>query len=234
MYNPQEKKLDPRTTSGHFIGYAEKSKGYRFYCPSHNTRIVESRNAKFLENDLISGSDQFQDIVHEKDNEDLPPTVSSSKLIVIHAPQAQSRVRQPTIEVPQVDNNLVDQNVNEEQEVHHEDEQIPLRRSTRPRRSTISGDYLVYLQESDCIIGADNDPLSFSQAISSTDSNLWMNAMKDEMDSMASNRVWDLVELPNGIKAIGCKWVFKTQKDSYGNIERHKARLVAKGFTQRE
>ena len=54
------------------------------------------------------------------------------------------------------------------------------------------------------------------------------------MNSMASNRVWDLVELPDGIKAIGCKWVFKTKKDSLGNIERHKARLVAKGFTQRE
>ena len=54
------------------------------------------------------------------------------------------------------------------------------------------------------------------------------------MNYMASNRVWDLVELPNGIKAIGCKWVFKTKKDSLGNIERHKVRLVAKGFYQRE
>ena len=54
IYNPQEKKLDLRTISGYFIGYAERSK---FYCPSHSTRIVESRNAKFLENDLISGSD---------------------------------------------------------------------------------------------------------------------------------------------------------------------------------
>jgi len=68
VYNPEEKKLDPRTISGFFIGYAEKSKGYRFYCLSHSTRIVESRNAKFLENDLISGSDQFQDIAFEKDH----------------------------------------------------------------------------------------------------------------------------------------------------------------------
>ena len=54
------------------------------------------------------------------------------------------------------------------------------------------------------------------------------------MDSMTSNQVWDFVELPVGVKAIGCRWVFKTKKDSEGNIERHKARLVAKGFTQRE
>ena len=54
------------------------------------------------------------------------------------------------------------------------------------------------------------------------------------MNSMASNRVEDLVELPYGVKSIGCKWVFKTKKDSQVNIERHKARLVAKGFTRRE
>ena len=28
IYNPQEKKLDPGTNSGYFIGYAERSKGY--------------------------------------------------------------------------------------------------------------------------------------------------------------------------------------------------------------
>ena len=58
--------------------------------------------------------------------------------------------------------------------------------------------------------------------------------MKDEMNSMTSNGVWNLVELPNGAKSIGCKWVFKTKKDSLGNIERYKARLVAKGFTKND
>ena len=70
--------------------------------------------------------------------------------------------------------------------------------------------------------------------MSSKESNSWYSAMKEEMNSMASNRVWDLIELPNGVKVVGCKWVFKTKKGSLGNIERHKARLIAKGFTQRE
>ena len=83
-------------------------------------------------------------------------------------------------------------------------------------------------------IGFEKDPETFSQAMSSKESNSWYNAMKEEMNSMASNRLWDLVELPDGIKAIGCKWVFKTKKDSLGNIKRHKARLVAKEFNQRE
>ena len=55
IYNPQEKKLDPRTISEYFIRYVERSKGYRFYYPYHITRIMESRNAKFLKNDLIIG-----------------------------------------------------------------------------------------------------------------------------------------------------------------------------------
>ena len=48
IYNPQEKKLDPMTISGYFIGYAEKSKGYKFYCPSHNTRLWNRETLNFL------------------------------------------------------------------------------------------------------------------------------------------------------------------------------------------
>ncbi|PKI54918.1 hypothetical protein CRG98_024700 [Punica granatum] len=51
---------------------------------------------------------------------------------------------------------------------------------------------------------------------------------------MTKNGVWDLVELPEGAVAIGCKWVYKTKIDASGNVERYKARLVAKGFTQKE
>ncbi|KAL6337594.1 hypothetical protein AAG906_037187 [Vitis piasezkii] len=183
------------------------SKGYRFYCPSHSTRIVKSRNAKFLENDLISGSDRFQDIVSEKDHIDAQPSTSSDRLIVIqNAPQVQMGDRQPIIEAPQIANdNPIDQVVQDSPEIVEQPvEQL------------------------------ENDPQTFSQAISCKESNLWYDAMKDEMNSMASNGVWNLVELPNGAKAIGCKWVFKTKKDSLGNIEIYKARLVAKGFTQNE
>ena len=50
--------------------------------------------------------------------------------------------------------------------------------------------------------------------MSCKESKLWFDAIKDEMSSMASNGVWDLIELPNGAKAIGYKWVFKTKKDA--------------------
>ena len=58
--------------------------------------------------------------------------------------------------------------------------------------------------------------------------------MKDEMTSMSHNKVWSLVDFPDGYRPIGCKWVFKTKCDAKGQVERYKARLVAKGYSQRE
>ena len=133
---------------------------------------MESRNAKFLENDLISGSDRFQDIVYEKDHIDAQPSTSSDRLIVIqNAPQVQTGDRQPIIEAPQIANdNPVDQVVQDSPEIieqpieqrdPHENVDLTLRRSTRVRKTTIRSDYVVYLQESDYNIGVENDPKRF-------------------------------------------------------------------------
>ena len=111
---------------------------------------------------------------------------------------------------------------------------IALSKPIRVRRPTISDNYLIYLQELDFDCGIDEDPISFSQAINSDKSNKQINAIKEELKSMAENNVWDLVELPEGSKRVGCKWVFKTKRDSNGNIKRFKARLVAKSYTQKD
>ena len=60
---------------------------------------------------------------------------------------------------------------------------------------------------------------------------MWHDAMKKEMNFMNSNSVWDLLDLLNRAKAISYTWVFKTKRDSLGNIGRYKVRLIAKGFT---
>jgi len=51
---------------------------------------------------------------------------------------------------------------------------------------------------------------------------------------MEHNDVWILIELPEGCKRAGCKWVFKTKCDCHGNLECYKAKLVAKDFTQKD
>jgi hypothetical protein len=56
IFNLGQEKLDERTTNYHFIGYSERSKGYRFYCPGRQTKFIETRHAIFLEDDMIKGS----------------------------------------------------------------------------------------------------------------------------------------------------------------------------------
>jgi len=114
------------------------------------------------------------------------------------------------------------------------EEPQPIRRSLRERKSAIPNDYVVYMNEDVCDIGKVDDPISFKEAMTSENSPKWLDAMEDELKSMSANDVWDLVEIPDGAKTVGCRWVYKTKYDSKGKIERFKARLVAKGFTQRE
>nr|GFA39226.1 putative ribonuclease H-like domain-containing protein [Tanacetum cinerariifolium] len=47
-------------------------------------------------------------------------------------------------------------------------------------------------------------------------------------------KVWVLVDLPHGKRAIGTKWIFRNKKDKRGIVVRNKARLVAQGHTQEE
>ncbi|KAB2628561.1 hypothetical protein D8674_033356 [Pyrus ussuriensis x Pyrus communis] len=54
IYNPNEKKLDSRIESCYFIGYSKKSKGFKFYCPQAHTRIQETGNAKFFEDQDVA------------------------------------------------------------------------------------------------------------------------------------------------------------------------------------
>jgi hypothetical protein len=56
--------------------------------------------------------------------------------------------------------------------------------------------------------------------------------MDEEMVALDANMTWELVPLPKGKKAIGCKWVYKMKHNSDGSINRYKARLEAKGYAQ--
>ncbi|KAJ9566348.1 hypothetical protein OSB04_002314 [Centaurea solstitialis] len=82
-----------------------------------------------------------------------------------------------------------------------------LRRSNRVRQEPDR--YLGFLVSQDN--GDLNEPTSYGEAVSGSESEQWQKAMKAEMQSMYDNQVWELTDLPQ---------------------HTFKARLVAKGFTQ--
>uniref|UniRef100_A0A8R7UKV5 Retroviral polymerase SH3-like domain-containing protein n=1 Tax=Triticum urartu TaxID=4572 RepID=A0A8R7UKV5_TRIUA len=55
VFNPHIAKLDPKTVSCHFIGYPDRTKGFRFYCPQRYTKFVETRHVVFLEDKMMRG-----------------------------------------------------------------------------------------------------------------------------------------------------------------------------------
>ncbi|GKC62287.1 retrovirus-related pol polyprotein from transposon TNT 1-94 [Tanacetum coccineum] len=56
--------------------------------------------------------------------------------------------------------------------------------------------------------------------------------MQDELLQFKLQMVWTLVDLPNGKRAIGTKWVYKNKKDGRDIMIKNKARLVDQGYTQ--
>ncbi|GJU57170.1 retrovirus-related pol polyprotein from transposon TNT 1-94 [Tanacetum coccineum] len=61
-----------------------------------------------------------------------------------------------------------------------------------------------------------------------------IEAMQEELLQLKLQQVWTLVDLPNGKRAIGTKWVYRNKKDEKGIMIKNKARLVSQGYTQEE
>ncbi|RDY14167.1 hypothetical protein CR513_00803, partial [Mucuna pruriens] len=212
-----ERKLDSRIVSCYFVGYAERSRGYTFYDPTSKS-FFEMGNRRILEEVEFGKEENIRNVVFEEEYvNDIGDNVQTIVPDIVPEQDYNEVLPQTPIEQPQ------------------QPQEVPLRRSIRKRRHEILDDYVVFLQEHDDDIGLTKDDLiNFCQAMQSSNCQKWIDAMKDELKSMQDNNVWDLVELLEGVKPIDCKWIFKTKKDSKGNIKRYKIRLVAKGFTQKE
>jgi len=79
------------------------------------------------------------------------------------------------------------------------------------------------------------DPKSLKAALESSHSDEWDKAMREELSAIEQNEVFgDLMELPEGRKAIPSHWVYKVKCDGAGNVQRFKARLVCGGNHQVE
>ena len=198
-YRPYEKKLDSRTVSCYFIGYSKRSRGYKYYDPTTKS-IFETGNARFFEDVELDGGDKDRGFSFEEEYVDIPT-------VVIDIDQAP--IPDIVQEADPNQNNIQEPPVLEEQTLPPP-EPTPLRRSTRERRSALPDDYIVFLLEHEFDIGAvEDDPINFLQALESSKSQVWIDAMNEEVKSMNDNDVWDLVPLvsngylkPRGIRKV--------------------------------
>lgn len=74
--------------------------------------------------------------------------------------------------------------------------EIEPRRSKRIRKETSFGDdFYTFLVK--------NNPQNYNETIKSIDAPFWKEAINSELESILSNHVWELVDLPPGVKTLG-------------------------------
>ncbi|TYK02840.1 gag/pol protein [Cucumis melo var. makuwa] len=202
------KKLEPRSRLCQFVGYPKETRGGLFFDPQEN-RVFVSTNATFLEED------------HMRNHK------PRSKLVLSEATDESTRVVDEVGPSSRVDETTTSGQSHPSQS---------LRMPRRSGRVVSQPNRYLGLTETQVVIPDDGveDPLSYKQAMNDVDKDQWVKAMDLEMESMYFNSVWELVDLPEGVKPIGCKWIYKRKRDSAGKVQTFKARLVAKGYTQRE
>ncbi|UYV67115.1 hypothetical protein LAZ67_4003928 [Cordylochernes scorpioides] len=213
-------KLDSKVIEGIFLGYDDRSKGYRILHDTDNITI--SRSVKFLEKEngfhLASTKTTSLQV--------LSTDLTSSNHIGDGEESQEPGTQSENLEDSETEDYLQPGTSTGTQVVTQ-------RRSTRPTKGIppIRNDYMLYKTEAQDI----PTPTSYSEVLQlpKIEREKWLQAMNEELNSLEKNNVWELTPLPKDKKIIGCKWTYKQKLNSKGEIERYKARLVAKGFNQK-
>ena len=219
-YRYDRKKLDSKCEKGIFVGYDKNSPSYLVYYPDRE-RVLKHRLVKFVTKCVTEHQTQTDQSVIDGDfsGERYIPTVPTGNS-VNQTPEES--------EESQADAQGGTQIKGDRQDVRY------------PRRDRKTPQYLAdYVSDIDDQILTNIDycyrisdvPQTFSEAVHSTKSQLWVEAMKDEMTSLIENDTFTLTPLPEGKHAVGGRWVYAIKNGSDGS-ETYKARYVAKGYSQ--
>ena len=102
--------------------------------------------------------------------------------------------------------------------------------------STLDVSIYVYAEIFTSILG-----LYLTRAIL-TNTHLWLKSLNlkiiekwpewGEHSIEIKNQTQDIVDLLEGKRHVGCKWIFTMKYKSDGSLDRYKVRLVTKGYTQ--
>ena len=122
--------MEPRTISCYFVGYSEHSWGFKFYDPTSKS-FFETGNAKFLKDVEFEGEDNIKKVVFEGELVSLPNMGIDDVQTPIPEFTMEPIIAQDNNEVPEVQT--------------QQSQEVPLRRSTKEKKSAISDDYIVFL-----------------------------------------------------------------------------------------
>ena len=151
-------------------------KGYRVWC-NESKRIIVSRDVVFDENSMLVSS--IEKSIDNNVNDD-----------------AQVEGQPPNIEDEKNDDDV--------------QQRSPSLSTTRQRRKIVAPrryikecEYVAYPLNIASKVEGLHEPSTYKEALASNDSSKWLIAMKQEMESLAKNETWDIVEAQKKRRFLG-------------------------------
>ncbi|KAF2890883.1 hypothetical protein ILUMI_15290 [Ignelater luminosus] len=190
---PEEKrrsKWDKKAEIGILLGYTDT--GYRVLM---NNRVIIARHCDIIEEDvnLCGFEDEERQSNYDEEKEIEKQTIRDTTK-------------------NQNEENLLQTNDNEEED---DEVEIKVKRSGRKIKAPLRFDeefgyYCINVNYCDAMI-----PQNFQEAITSSESLQWKEAMNREMDSLIKNNTWTLVNNPvKDKKVIDVKWIYKKKSNN--------------------
>lgn len=208
------KKWDPKAKQVFLVGFEPTSKNFRLFDPE-SKKVFISCDVKFNENFIRS---EYLTLAEDETVYDKTKEANEGDL---HKPTEKS-----TTEGESSANDT--NHVGDELLTDDDDESVETNEPRKLRQNPKQTDFY----RADFALSAISiEPTTYQEAKNSSESNNWMKAIQDELDSLKENDTWDIVDKPSKCRVIGNKWVFKL-KTPPNEEPKYKARLVAKGYSQ--
>ena len=212
----KRKKWDPKSVKGLMVGYSGDKDGYRVWVPG-TSNVYQSHDVKFKDEEIVSSRAEF--VILSRETEGSKPVETdelTDDTVIQDACQSMNEIDIETVPItvscPGTDR---------------------LRNRTLLKKPARFENYVTTVETNEAMTVITDEPMTYSEAMSSKNRKQWQEAMQDEMLSLEENNTWKLVNLPPGCKAIDNRWVFHVKQPLDGSGDRYKARLVAKGYSQR-
>jgi hypothetical protein len=257
--NKPKSKLQAKTKKAVLIGYGSQNRHYKLYDFTRK-RTIWSRDVTILENSFLNRKDKEDEGPQEpsisiednqENNQESLNYEDISNRITRPSRRSRSYIR-PSLKTDL--NNITskasipsypDKN-NDEEAIYdsitvNTDQVLSI-------QDTLIPEILSTLEENnynkDTISGTIEEPNTFKEAMTSLYKQEWYSAGMKEIQEFENQRVYDIIDLPKGVKPIGGRWVYKikhiipelVKSDWITNKEktiRFKARYVIQGYNQR-
>eukprot|EP00253_Pinus_taeda_P033069 PITA_33069 len=200
----KQTKLDSRSLKCTTIRYSNEKKGYRLLT---NGKFIVSRDVTFDETE--SKSAEEIEILLQKLETKVVEKNEIHKVNQIHQIESQTTEHQLPKWV------------------------VQLLKDLKPDEQNKTGTRKSHRSEGNFSLTAHDftEPSTYKEAVKHKE---WQQAMIEEYREIINNSTWKLVDRPQNVKPIGCKWVYRIKYNQKGELETYKARLVTKGFAQQE